>query len=81
MPFGAAVESTHEKQAIAKVRVYPGGDADFTLFSDDGTTYAYEEGAGAVTRLHWNDAGQKLTHEGDAAWNGTDSTVVEVVGR
>ena len=27
LPLGAPVESTHEKQAIAKVRVYPGADA------------------------------------------------------
>ena len=33
---------------IASVRVYPGADADFTLFSDDGTTYAYEKGAGST---------------------------------
>jgi hypothetical protein len=38
------------------VRVYPGADGSFTLFSDDGQTYAYEKGAGSVTRLHWDDA-------------------------
>ena len=80
IPVGTAVESTHEKQAIEKVRVYPGADASFTLFSDDGTTYAYEKGAGAVTRLHWNDAMRKLTHEGTAAWSGADSAIVEIVG-
>ena len=49
LPIGSEVESTHEKQTIAKVRIYPGADASFTLFSDDGTTYAYEKGAGSVT--------------------------------
>src|SRR3569833_2267381 len=77
VPLGSAVESTHEKQAIAKVRVYPGADGEFTLFSDDGTTYAYEKGAGSVTRLHWDDAKQKLTHDGAAAWTGADSANVE----
>ena len=48
-----------QKQSIAKVRVYPGADAEFTLFSDDGTTYAYEKGAGSITHLHWDDAGQQ----------------------
>ena len=80
VPLGAAVESTHEAQAIAKVRVYPGADASFTLFSDDGMTYAYEKGAGQVTRLHWNEASRKLTHEGAAAWTGPDATVVEIAG-
>jgi alpha-D-xyloside xylohydrolase len=81
VPTGAPVESTHETQAIAKVRVYPGAEGDFTLFSDDGTTYAYEKGAGSVTRLHWDDAKKQLTHEGAAAWSGADSGIVEIVGR
>jgi alpha-D-xyloside xylohydrolase len=80
LPLGAPVESTHQKQAIAKVRVYSGADSSFTLFSDDGTTYAYEKGAGSITRLHWDDAKEHLTHEGDAAWVGPDNTVVETVG-
>jgi len=80
VPLGAAVESTHEAQAIAKVRVYPGADAAFTLFSDDGKTYAYEKGAGKVTRLSWSEARQKLTREGDPAWSGADSAIVEVAG-
>ena len=81
LALGAPVESTHQKQAIAKVRVYPGADANFTLFSDDGTTYAYEKGAGSVTKLHWDDSRQQLTHEGPAAWAESDSAIVEVVGR
>jgi alpha-glucosidase (family GH31 glycosyl hydrolase) len=81
VPLGSAVESTHEAQTIAKVRVYPGADGDFTLFSDDGRTYAYEKGAGSITQLHWNDATAKLTHEGTELWTGPDSAVVEVVGR
>jgi len=78
IPIGSVVESTHQKQAIAQVRVYPGADARFTLFSDDGTTYAYEKGAGSVTHLHWNNATHQLTHEGPAAWSGPDSSVVKV---
>jgi alpha-D-xyloside xylohydrolase len=80
VPLGSPVESTHETQAIAKVSIYPGADASFTLFSDDGKTYAYEKGAGSITRLHWDQAKQLLTHEGDPAWSGPDSAVVEVVG-
>ncbi len=75
------MESTHEQQAIEKIRVYPGADADFTLFSDDGTTYAYEKGAGSVTHLHWDEATQQLTHEGAAAWSGADAAMVEIVSR
>jgi alpha-D-xyloside xylohydrolase len=80
LPLGSSVESTHEKQAIAKVRIYPGANADFTLFSDDGTTYAYEQGAGAITRLHWDDSAHQLTHQGAPAWSGPDAGFVEIVG-
>jgi alpha-glucosidase (family GH31 glycosyl hydrolase) len=80
LPLGAAVESTHQLQAIEHVRVYPGANADFVLFSDDGKTYAYENGAGSVTRLHWDEAKQKLSSAGDPAWPRPDSEVVEVAG-
>jgi len=79
VPLGAPVESTHEKQAIAKVRIYPGADADFTLFDDDGQTYAYENGGGAATRLHWDEAAKRLTEQGPAAWSAADSGIVEVM--
>jgi alpha-glucosidase (family GH31 glycosyl hydrolase) len=81
IPTGSSVESTHDKQSIAQVRIYPGADASFTLFSDDGTTYAYEKGAGSVTHLHWSDATHQLTHEGPVAWTLPDNAIVEIVGK
>jgi len=81
IPTGSPIESTAQEQKIAKVRVYPGADADFTLYSDDGTTYAYEKGDFKTTRLHWNDAAKKLTHEGERAWLGDDRNVIEIMGR
>lgn len=75
VPLGSRVESTHEKQTIAKVRVFPGVDADFAVFDDDGTTYAYENGGGTVTKLHWDDKGHHLTRNGSAMEPG----MVEVV--
>ena len=80
VPLGSAVLSTHEQQTIQKVRIYPGADVDFTLFNDDGTTNAYEKGAGQVTQLHWNEAAHKLTHSGAAVWSGPEAQVVEIVG-
>jgi alpha-D-xyloside xylohydrolase len=79
LPIGAPVESTHDKQEIAKVRVYPGVDASFTLYNDDGTTYAYEKGEHQITTIRWDDKAGKLTQEGAKAWTG--DAVVEVVGR
>lgn len=81
IPFGTPIESTAQQQNIAKVRVYPGADGDFTLYSDDGTTYAYEKGDFKTTTLHWNDAAQKLSHEGAPAWTEPDSDIVEIAHR
>ena len=81
VPLGAEIESTAAAQKIAKVRVYPGADADFALYSDDGTTYDYEKGKDSITQLHWDDAAHKLTHTGAGAWSGPDDAIVEVVGR
>jgi alpha-D-xyloside xylohydrolase len=81
LPLGAPVENTHQEQAIEHVRVYAGGDADFTLFSDDGTTYAYEKGGGSITKLHWSEASHQLTHDGSTAWRAPDNKIVEVIGR
>jgi hypothetical protein len=33
-----------------------------------------------VTRLHWDDARQKLTREGDPGWSGPESGMVQVAG-
>ncbi len=80
VPLGSPVESTHQPQAIAQLRVYPGVDGNFTLFSDDGTTYDYEKVAGSITRLHWDDAKQMLTHDGAANWSEPDSAIVRIAG-
>jgi alpha-D-xyloside xylohydrolase len=64
LPMGAPVESTNEKQALSEVRVYPGADGSFDLYSDDGTTYAYEKGEMQITHLAWSDAAQRLTGAG-----------------
>ncbi len=79
LPLGAPVESTHEKQPLAKIKVYPGANAEFTLYNDDGTTYAYEKGERQITSLQWNDATRKLTHEGANVPNAAESDLVEVV--
>jgi alpha-D-xyloside xylohydrolase len=81
LPLGAAVESTAQKQAIASVRVYPGADASFTLFSDDGNTYSYEKGLSSITRLYWDEATHELKHDGAAAWSEPDKVIVELVSR
>jgi alpha-D-xyloside xylohydrolase len=79
LPLGAPVNSTNEVQAIEKVRIYPGANAHFTLYSDDDTTYAYERGQHDITELDWDETSQKLSHKGAAAWTVPDATILEVV--
>jgi len=81
LPLGAPVESTNELQKVAKVKVYPGADASFELYNDDGTTYDYEKGKMEMTHLHWSDAEGKFSHTG-AKFAGEDAVgLVEVVGK
>jgi alpha-D-xyloside xylohydrolase len=80
LPLGEPIESTNEKQKIAQLRVYPGADADFDLYQDDGTTYDYEQGKMELTHLHWSDAKASLQHSGATAWSGPDAGVLEVIG-
>ncbi len=81
VPFGSEVESTQEAQTIASLRVYPGANGSFTLFEDDGKTYAYEKGGGSITKLTWDDAAHQLRHEGTSASSELDTATVVVIGR
>ena len=81
VPLGSEVQSAQQPQTIASVRVYPGADGRFTLFQDDGKTYAYEKGGGSVTKLTWDDATHQLKHEGASAWSGPDQSIVTVVAK
>ena len=79
LPMGTPVESTNEHQALAQVRVYAGADADFDLYSDDGTTYAYEQGKSATTHLHWSQAEQRFSHTGAPLDATEEKTLVQVI--
>lgn len=43
------------------IRVFPGADAEFTLYEDDGTTLAYQNGEYSTITFKWNDAKRELT--------------------
>lgn len=79
VPLGTAIESTEQKQDIAKIRVYPGANGAFSLYNDDGKTYAYEKGVTHITRLTWNDASGRFSEDGASAWTAPDSKIVEII--
>jgi alpha-D-xyloside xylohydrolase len=64
LPLGAVVPSTATPQAIRRIRVYPGRDADFDLYDDDGVSYDYQRSGGRITHLHWDDVAHSLTASG-----------------
>ena len=81
VPLGSDIQSTASKQSIAEIRVYPGKDADFALYDDDGTSYAYEKGKGTTTPLHWDNASRSLRATGgDAAFGRKVAGLVRVIG-
>lgn len=62
VPFGPAVQYSSEKKwDNLEIRVYPGTDADYTLYEDEGDTYNYEKGAYSTIAFHWDDAAKTLT--------------------
>jgi alpha-D-xyloside xylohydrolase len=62
VPMGPAMEYASQSAANPiELRVYPGADAEFTLYEDDGLTYDYEKGDYSTIPIRWDDAGQTLT--------------------
>jgi alpha-D-xyloside xylohydrolase len=60
VPMGGQVPSTMTRQPLTEIRVYPGRDARFTLFDDDGVSSK----AGRTATLRWDEATHKLTASG-----------------
>jgi alpha-D-xyloside xylohydrolase len=62
IPFGPEIQYTTEKKSDPiTVFVYQGSNGVFTLYEDDGLTYAYEKGGFARIPIYWDDAAKTLT--------------------
>lgn len=62
VPIGEVMQYVDEKPADnLEIRVYPGADAEFTLYEDEGDSYDYEKGAYATITFRWDDARRRLT--------------------
>ncbi|GGB41629.1 hypothetical protein GCM10011380_33900 [Sphingomonas metalli] len=81
VPLGAQVPNTATAQRLEKIRVYPGRDASFTLYDDDGVTNDYKTGKGRSTVLRWDEASGRLTASGKLPTGQSLDGLVEVVGR
>ena len=61
LPMGPVTQSTAEAEDPLEMRIYPGADAAFSLYEDDGNTYSYETGAFTRIPMQWDDRRRKLT--------------------
>jgi alpha-D-xyloside xylohydrolase len=61
LPMGPEIEYADEKpEGPIEIRIYPGADGNFELFSDEGDNYNYEKGMHAIIPIHWSDADKTL---------------------
>lgn len=62
VPIGPEMQYVGEKAwDNLELRIYPGADAHFTLYEDEGDTYHYEQGIYTLIPMHWNERGKTLT--------------------
>jgi alpha-D-xyloside xylohydrolase len=81
VPVGVAVPSTATRQPLERILVYPGRDANFTLYDDDGVSNAYLKDGGRTATLRWDDAAARLTASAKLPTGQTLAPLVRIVGR
>jgi alpha-glucosidase/alpha-D-xyloside xylohydrolase len=61
LPLGPVKQHTAEKvDQPLSLSIYPGADASFHLYQDDGSSFNYRSGEWMGIQLHWNDARRVL---------------------
>jgi len=62
IPMGPFLQYATEKPADPiELRVYSGGNAEFTIYEDENDNYNYEKGAYATIPVNWDEAAKSLT--------------------
>ena len=62
LPLGPEMQYVGEKAwDNLELRIYPGADATFTLYEDEGDNYNYERGICSTITMEWNDRTRTLT--------------------
>lgn len=65
LPLGDSGQYTEEAlDSPREIRIYPGADATYTLYEDEGLNYNYEKNKYTTIPLKWNDA-DKILQIGD----------------
>jgi alpha-D-xyloside xylohydrolase len=60
LPLAPPAEHTGGEADPIEIRVYPGADASFTLYEDDGATFACDRGEFSTIDLRWDNQRQRL---------------------
>jgi alpha-glucosidase/alpha-D-xyloside xylohydrolase len=62
LPLGPVKQFTSQKvDGPLSVSIYPGANASFLLYEDDGTSFNYRKGEWMGIQMTWNEAARKLT--------------------
>jgi alpha-D-xyloside xylohydrolase len=62
IPIGPDIQYAMERtKKTIELRIYPGRDAEFTYYDDEGDSYRYEKGAYCTIPIRWNDGKKILT--------------------
>jgi alpha-D-xyloside xylohydrolase len=66
LPMGQDKQSVVEKKEGEPITltIYPGADATFTLYEDEGDNYNYESGKYSLIKFSWDDKKKRLTAHG-----------------
>ena len=64
IPFGPEVQYAGQKSwDNLELKIYPGKDAEFVLYEDEGDNYNYEKGAYSTITIRWKNENRTLTIE------------------
>ena len=62
LPLGPVKQYTAEPvDEAVTISIYPGADALYLLYEDDGNSFNYRKGAWMGVQMNWNDARRVLT--------------------
>ncbi len=64
LPLDGGRQHVYDKaDSVQEIRIYPGADASFTLYEDEGNNYNYEHGAYCNIKFRWDNGTHTLTIE------------------
>ena len=85
VPYGEPKQFAAQKSAEPlEIIVFPGADAEFTLYEDDGTSLDYQKGGFSKITFTWNENAKRLTISKREGSFGTDEArkfKISVIGK